>query len=59
VRDIERDFPVVDPDTPLRVVQTWTFPEYYEAIRPRLERIAQPESEPTYTRYVKQYWCGR
>jgi hypothetical protein len=59
VRDIERDFPAVDPDAALRVLQSWTFPEYYAVIRPRLKRIAQRESEePRYTRYVKQYWCG-
>jgi hypothetical protein len=59
VKDIERAFPVTASDDPLRVLQTWTFPEYYEVIRPRLKRIAQRESEPKYTEYVKQYWCGR
>jgi hypothetical protein len=59
VQDIERTFPVVASATPIRVLRTWTFPEYYEVIRPRLEGIARRESETHYTRYVEQYWCGR
>jgi hypothetical protein len=59
VTDIERAFPANDPeniDQPIRILQTWTFPEYYKLIRPRLKRITGRESDPKLTPQLAHYW---
>lgn len=58
VRDIERAFPATSSPTPIRLLRTWTFSEYYQEVRPRLDRVAHRESEPKYTPYVARYWGG-
>jgi hypothetical protein len=59
VKDVERAFPATGSDPPLRFLRTWTFPEYYVHIRPRLDRIARDETEPKLTPQVARYWGVR
>jgi hypothetical protein len=60
VTDIERVFPVTraaGAEEPIRLLRTWTFPAYYEEIRPRIERIAERESEPKLAPQLADYWA--
>jgi hypothetical protein len=56
IHDIERAFPVRQGTPPLRLLQSWSFPEYLEHIRPRLERILEREAEPKLTSSLFVYW---
>ncbi|MFO0877580.1 MAG: hypothetical protein U0840_09410 [Gemmataceae bacterium] len=57
IHDIERAFPFMPDQPPLRVVQSLTFAEYYDGIRGRLARLAEAEPEPKLTLHLEQYWC--
>jgi hypothetical protein len=57
VHDIERTFPVRPDEPPLRVIESWSFPEYFERIRERIERLTERESEPKLTPQLARYWC--
>ncbi|HEY7429056.1 MAG TPA: hypothetical protein VH682_32800 [Gemmataceae bacterium] len=59
IHDIERAFPVFSPDYPdgpIRVLKTWTFPQYYRRIKSRLKRIEERESEPKLIPEIGRYW---
>jgi hypothetical protein len=61
VIDLERVFPATaaGPEGPVRILDKWTFPEFYTRIQPRLERIAAREAgEPKYTPQVARYWMA-
>jgi hypothetical protein len=46
ILDIERDFPAYSSDEPIKVLEQWTVGDYLEFIRPRLEQLAENETEP-------------
>jgi hypothetical protein len=52
--EVERTFPA----EPIRPLTAWTFPEYLEQIRPRLERPAASEAEPKLIPHLFEYWGG-
>ena len=46
ILDIEREFPAYSSEEPIKVLEQWTVGDYLEFIRPRLEQIAENETEP-------------
>ena len=61
VCDIERAFPASStdyPNGPIRVLQTWSFPQYYRRIKARLKKIVERESEPKLTPEIARYWLS-
>ncbi len=60
VFEVTRCFPASECDDgdPVDVVNHWSFPEYAEVIRPRLEPIIAAESHPRYIPKVLEYWSA-
>ncbi len=58
VYDIERQLPVnpTNKENPIRVLNTWSFEEYGRRLRPRLERLAEGESEPKVIPVLIRHW---
>lgn len=58
ILDVERKFPINSPDSraPIRLIKEWSFEEYGKFIKPRLDKIAENESEPRVVPKILEMW---
>jgi hypothetical protein len=58
VYEIERELPVnsTNREKPIRLLNSWTFEEYGQRLRVRLERLAEGESEPKVIPVLLRHW---